>query len=62
MSQKHVVAYVVGLFVFLQDPRSRDEHGLSQSTENALLLAGAATIAGGIIIAITAYVNSNLPK
>lgn len=54
--------FVIGLFVFLQDPRSRDERGLSQSAENAILLAGAVAIATGIIVAITAFVQSHLPK
>ncbi|MBB1483149.1 hypothetical protein H5392_04640 [Tessaracoccus sp. MC1865] len=39
----------------------RDERGLSQSTENAILLAGAAGIAVIIITVITAYVTDNLP-
>ncbi len=43
-------------------PRERDERGLSQSTENAILLAGAVTIALIIISAITAYVQGNLPQ
>ncbi|MDO5082458.1 hypothetical protein [Arachnia propionica] len=40
---------------------SRDERGLSQSTENAILLAGAVTIAALIVTAVTAYVKSRLP-
>ncbi|MDR0435975.1 MAG: hypothetical protein LBH11_04330 [Propionibacteriaceae bacterium] len=39
-----------------------DERGLSQSTENAILLAGAVAIAGIIITVITAYVRSHLPS
>lgn len=39
-----------------------DERGLSQSTENAILLAGAAAIALIIITAITAYVSGRLPS
>lgn len=42
--------------------RVRDERGLSQSTENAILLAGAVGIAVLIISAITAYVQANLPS
>lgn len=53
---------VIGLFVFLRDPQVRDERGLSQSAENAILLAGAVTIAGGIIFAIGAFVKSRLPQ
>lgn len=40
---------------------SRDERGLSQSTENAILLAGAAALAGTIIAVITVFVKSRLP-
>lgn len=43
-----------------RSPR-RDERGLSQSTENAVLLAGAAVIALLIITVITDYVRDNLP-
>lgn len=43
-------------------PPPRDERGLSQSTENAILLAGAAAIALIIITAITAYVSSRMPS
>ena len=47
----------------LQHPPNRDmdQRGLSQSTENAILLAGAVGIAVLIISAITAYVQANLP-
>ncbi|MGY4719005.1 hypothetical protein [Naumannella cuiyingiana] len=40
----------------------RDERGLSQSTENAILLAGAVTIATLVITAVYAYVNGRMPK
>lgn len=50
----------VGLL--LQAQRPRDERGLSQSTENAILLAGAAVIALLIITVITSYVRDNLPS
>ncbi len=42
-------------------PRQRDERGLSQSTENAILLAGAVTVATIVITAVTAYVTSHMP-
>jgi hypothetical protein len=38
------------------------ERGLSQSAENAILLAGAVTVAGIVITLITAYVRAKLPK
>ncbi|MDA8438074.1 MAG: hypothetical protein M0Z51_04305 [Propionibacterium sp.] len=42
--------------------RVPDERGLSQSTESAILLAGAVTIALIVIAAITAYVTKHLPS
>ncbi|MHA6523290.1 hypothetical protein [Tessaracoccus sp. G1721] len=57
------IHHLVGLIVSLQQaPRVRDERGLSQSTENAILLAGAAAIALVVITAITAYVTDRLPS
>ena len=53
---------VVGLLVFLRNPHVRNERGLSQSAENAILLAGAVVIAGGIITAIGIFVRSRLPR
>jgi len=46
----------------IKDQTDRDERGLSQSTENAILLAGAVTVAGIVIAVITAYVQSHLPS
>ena len=43
-------------------PVEKDERGLSQSTENAILLAGAVTIAVLIVTVITAYVRARLPS
>ncbi len=43
-------------------PSRRDERGLSQSTENAVLLAGAVVIAGVVIAAVRAYVSSHMPS
>lgn len=61
MSAIHLaVAFIVEALV--PAPRQRDERGLSQSTENAILLAGAAGIALVIITVITAYVTDNLPS
>ena len=57
-----VTGLLIGLVVFLREPRTRNERGLSQSAENAILLAGAVAIATGIIIGITAFVQSRLPK
>lgn len=55
--------HLVGLLVTLRaQPRPRDERGLSQSTENAILLAGAAAVALVIVTVITAYVTERLPR
>lgn len=40
----------------------RDERGLSQSTENAILLVGAVSIATVVVTVIKGYVSSSLPK
>jgi len=40
----------------------RDQRGLSQSTENAILLAGAVAVALIVISAVTIYVTAKLPR
>lgn len=62
MSRIHRSIGLIVQLVHPTPPTRRDERGLSQSTENAILLAGAATIALIIIAAITVYVRDNLPK
>lgn len=52
----------IALMWLLTGPPHRNERGLSQSTENAILLAGAVTIATLVITVVYAYVNSNMPK
>lgn len=61
MRTMHVV---LAMWWQLTHPSSvtRDERGLSQSTENAILLAGAVTVAVLIVTVITAYVKSRLPS
>lgn len=56
-----VLAFVLTLVAQPSLPR-RDERGLSQSTENAILLAGAVAVAGIVIAVITAFVQNNLPQ
>ncbi len=46
----------------LVPPRPRGDAGLSQSTENAILLAGAVSIAVAVVTAVTAYVTAKLPQ
>ena len=62
MNPRSLVLSAVGLLVLLKDPGHRDERGLSQSAENAILLAGAVTVALIVVSVITAYVSSHLPK
>lgn len=61
------ISALVGLVVHLLNPTEaalvrRDERGLSQSTENAVLLAGAVAVAVIVVTAVTQYVQSNMPK
>lgn len=53
---------LIGMVVHLLVPRPRDERGLSQSTENAVLLAGAVAVATVVVIAVKAYVDRNMPR
>ncbi len=62
MKLRSLALTALGLLVLLRDPRTRDERGLSQSAENAILLAGAVTVALIVIGAITTYVTGRMPK
>lgn len=53
---------IIATWVIITQPAKRDQRGLSQSTENAILLAGAVAIALIIIGVITAFVRDNLPS
>lgn len=52
---------LVGLMIMIKNPQQRDERGLSQSAENAILIAGAVAIAVAIVAAIRSFVLSRLP-
>lgn len=58
MNKNH---WITSLWLQLTLPGSRDERGLSQSTENAILLAGAVAVAFIIVTAVTAFVQGELP-
>lgn len=58
----HLGIGLVLILVKLPALPRRDERGLSQSTENAILLAGAVAVAGIVIAVITAFVQNNLPQ
>lgn len=56
------LAYLlVGLAIMLKEPGVRNERGLSQSAENAILIAGAVAVAVAIVAAIRSFVLSRLP-
>ena len=59
---KKAIHLALGAVLTLNPPPRRDERGLSQSTENAILLAGAVAVALVIITVITKYVTDNLPS
>lgn len=62
MNVRTLLLSAVGLLVLLKQPGRRNERGLSQSAENAILLAGAVTVALIVIGAITTYVTGRMPK
>ncbi len=59
---RHQLQFLIGTFVWLRTPANRDERGLSQSAENAILLAGAVAVATIVITAISVYVTNHMPK
>ncbi len=54
------VGHLVALRAAAVTQRRRTERGLSQSTENAILLAAALTVAGLIAVVVTGYVTTKL--
>ena len=62
MSFKHIAATLVGLMVLVKDPQPRDERGLSQSAETAIIIAGAVAIATVVVALITTYVRTKLAE
>lgn len=62
MTLTRLLQSVTGLVVLLTNPDRRDDRGLSQSAENAILLAGAVTVALIVIGAITTYVTGHMPR
>jgi len=57
-----IIEWCIGAFVSMRGDIRQNQRGLSQSTENAILLAGAVTVAGIVITVITAYVKNRLPE
>ena len=62
MNFKHIAATLMGMMVLLKEPRSRDERGLSQSAETAIIIAGAVAIATVVVALITTYVRTKLAE
>ena len=62
MKSKQLAATLIGIFVLIRDPRSRDERGLSQSAETAIIIAGAVAIATVVVALITTYVRTKLAE
>ena len=62
MGLKAWVWSVVGSLLSLRDQERRNERGLSQSAETAILLAGAVTIALLVVALITAFVKTKLAQ
>lgn len=62
MKSKQLAATLIGMIVLLKDPRSRDERGLSQSAETAIIIAGAVAIATVVVALITTYVRTKLAE
>lgn len=62
MKITQVAHALVGVLIMIKDPQLRDERGLSQSAENAILIAGAVAVAVAIVAAIRAFVLSRLPS
>ena len=62
MNFKYIAATLVGMAVLLKDPPPRDERGLSQSAETAIIIAGAVAIATVVVALITTYVRTKLAE
>ena len=57
---RSLMTSLVGLLVLLKDRDKRDERGLSQSAETAILIAGAVTVALILIGLVTTFVRSKM--
>jgi hypothetical protein len=62
MGVKQRVAVLVGRLSLFKDPPPRDERGLSQSAETAIIVAGAVAIALVVVALVRAFVVSELGK
>jgi hypothetical protein len=62
MNIKQYLASVVGLLILARGRTIRDERGLSQSAEGAILIGAAVAVALIIAVFLKTYVESHLPK
>jgi putative effector of murein hydrolase LrgA (UPF0299 family) len=62
MNPKQVATTILGMLVLLKDPQARNQRGLSQSAETAIIIAGAVAIATVIVALVTAFVQAQLAK
>jgi hypothetical protein len=62
MEIKRFAAGILGLVVLLRRPETRNERGLSQSAEGAILIGAAVAVALVIAVFLKGYVNSHLPN
>jgi protein-S-isoprenylcysteine O-methyltransferase Ste14 len=59
---KQYVASVIGLLILVRGRRIRNERGLSQSAEGAILMGAAVAVALIIAVFLKTYVESNIPR
>lgn len=63
MSVRQRAAVLVGIVLtYFKEPPPRDERGLSQSAETAIIVAGAVAIALVVVALIRAFVVGELSK
>ena len=62
MQIKRYSANILGLLVQLRQPATRNERGLSQSAEGAILIGAAVAVALVIAVFLKGYVSSHLPN
>jgi protein-S-isoprenylcysteine O-methyltransferase Ste14 len=59
---KQLAASLLGLVLLVRDRTTRDERGLSQSAEGAILMGAAVAVALIIAVFLRSYVESHLPR
>ena len=62
MQIKRYAVSIIGLLMLLRRTETRNERGLSQSAEGAILIGAAVAVALVIAVFLRGYVNSHLPN